>query len=1363
MAEFQAGEVVVPVVPDASGIINSLRRQLVPAAAKVGREMQQSIAAQMKRIDIPVSADTTRARAAVQELSREAQRASGQQVRIGAQADTGAAQAAMAALDGTVSRLDGRRAGVRVDADTAGAQAGMAATDASVSRVDGRTAHVRVDADVAGALAGIAAVSAALAALPAAAAVGLGAAGLAGAAVTAGVGIAALSAVAIPSLSRINEALKAQETAANSAARGLSNAAGATRNLVIEQAQAQIAQLQAANAADQLRQAQDRVKDAVAGVSQAKDRLKSAVQAAAQAQVSAAQRATSAERSLADAQRQALRAQEDLNRARAEAIKHLQDVARTLRGNALDQRQAALDLKEAEADLAKARRSGNADEIERASIAYERTQLRVEELKAEQERLNEEQAKGVEGNDRVVSAKEQVEAANRRVIDAERDLAKAYEEAGKAGEEAAKRVADARKAVRDAEDRVDDAKAALERVKRDQKIAKLQEKIRAEQAKQAAKQAARASATQATAAQKTADLSPAEQAAAQSIKAFKESYERFQKDLGTSVLPVITGGLKVIESLFKPLTPLIKGTADSLVGLEDSARKALGGPFWKDFFDQLSKQAPGVVEGLGKSFGNIIEGIAGIIRAFLPFSGTVVGGIEKATSAFATWGKNLQSNPGFQKFISFAQANIPKVVELFKNIGSAIGSIISALAPFGSAALSGLSALVGWIGKLSPSAIQAIALAIGGIVLGVKAWAIAQRVLNVVLSKNPIGLIITAIGLLVAGLTYAYQNSETFRSIVDAAFKAIGVAAQWLWTNVLQPVFNGLVWLWQNVIAPAVTWLWQNVLKPAWDGIAAAIEWAWTNVIQPAVAALVLYWQTILGPVITWLYENVVKPAWDAISTAIQWAWQNIVKPAVAALVLYWQKVLGPVITWLWNNIVKPAWDGISAAVKFAWNNIIKPAVAALVLYWQTILGPAITWLWEKVIKPAWNGISEAIKFAWEKIIQPAVKSFWTFISETLPEGFKKGVGMIEKFWNGLKDVAKKPVNFVIETVYNQGIVKLWNTVADALGLKDLKLSPLPALARGGILPGTSSYRQGDDQLVAMRRGEGVYVSEAMRDPYERARLHAVNRAAISGKSLAPFQGFQGLAGGGIVGDLLASGVKFAAEKLMNPILDQASKAMGGSPWGNMLLAWPKKMVGDVIKFLEAKEAAAGGPGAQKALAFAREQIGKPYKFGATGPGSFDCSGLTMRAWQAGGRSDIPRTSQQQMGWVKQIGKPVPGALGFPHPGHVWLYVSPDTIIEAPQTGLNVRQVAARAAQVIGVPPTEYDSGGYLPTGHSLVYNGTGSPEPVLTDQQWQAMQGATQGGDGSMVRIDEFHATPEQSPQAIARELYWLSKSRPR
>lgn len=56
------------------------------------------------------------------------------------------------------------------------------------------------------------------------------------------------------------------------------------------------------------------------------------------------------------------------------------------------------------------------------------------------------------------------------------------------------------------------------------------------------------------------------------------------------------------------------------------------------------------------------------------------------------------------------------------------------------------------------------------------AWTAVQWLLNVALTANPIGLIVLAIAALVAGIIYAYKNSETFRTIVDAAFKGIKVA-----------------------------------------------------------------------------------------------------------------------------------------------------------------------------------------------------------------------------------------------------------------------------------------------------------------------------------------------------------------------------------------------------------------------------------------------------------------------------------------------------------------------------------------------------------------------------------------------------------
>lgn len=79
---------------------------------------------------------------------------------------------------------------------------------------------------------------------------------------------------------------------------------------------------------------------------------------------------------------------------------------------------------------------------------------------------------------------------------------------------------------------------------------------------------------------------------------------------------------------------------------------------------------------------------------------------------------------------------------------------------------------------------------VGGIVAGfmaykatiavIQAVTAAQAALNVVMALNPIGLVIAAIAALAAGLVIAYKKSETFRNIVDGAFRAVGSAVEWL-------------------------------------------------------------------------------------------------------------------------------------------------------------------------------------------------------------------------------------------------------------------------------------------------------------------------------------------------------------------------------------------------------------------------------------------------------------------------------------------------------------------------------------------------------------------------------------------------------
>ncbi|TDC51884.1 NlpC/P60 family protein [Jiangella ureilytica] len=104
------------------------------------------------------------------------------------------------------------------------------------------------------------------------------------------------------------------------------------------------------------------------------------------------------------------------------------------------------------------------------------------------------------------------------------------------------------------------------------------------------------------------------------------------------------------------------------------------------------------------------------------------------------------------------------------------------------------------------------------------------------------------------------------------------------------------------------------------------------------------------------------------------------------------------------------------------------------------------------------------------------------------------------------------------------------------------------------------------------------------------------------------------------------------------------------------------------------------GDGAQAAVDYAFAQLGKPYEWGADGPGSFDCSGLTMRAWQAGGVS-LPHWSVAQAQRVDRVSYSSlrPGDLIFWSDNgqasgvyHVGLYIGGGQMIHAPRPGKDV-------------------------------------------------------------------------------------------
>jgi cell wall-associated NlpC family hydrolase len=125
------------------------------------------------------------------------------------------------------------------------------------------------------------------------------------------------------------------------------------------------------------------------------------------------------------------------------------------------------------------------------------------------------------------------------------------------------------------------------------------------------------------------------------------------------------------------------------------------------------------------------------------------------------------------------------------------------------------------------------------------------------------------------------------------------------------------------------------------------------------------------------------------------------------------------------------------------------------------------------------------------------------------------------------------------------------------------------------------------------------------------------------------------------------------------------------------------------------------------AIAFAEQQLGKPYLWGGTGPDAFDCSGLVMMAYRAAG-IDIPRTSQEQWTWGPQIqaSQAEPGDLVFfpgsdgtvTAPGHVGIVIGGGKMVEAYATGTPLRIASYLNRAPVGFTRPWAHSGVILPS-----------------------------------------------------------------
>jgi hypothetical protein len=1272
----------------------------------------------VKLSDTGVDAELARLRAKLEQLSRK---------RIGIDIDAATARAQVDEIEAKLTALGARHPNIAVRADTAVARAALAEFRAEIDAVDARDPVVRVKADTSqaeGALFALAIQIGILTAIPAVPvlAAGIGAIGSAALASAAGVGSLAL--VAVPAIKGISTALQAKTAAEKESTTATSsgvNAAVQAQQRALAMAGAQQA-LAAAhrNAAQSIRAAND--------------------------QISQAERAvTTAERSLTDAKKAAKQAEEDLTQARADASKQLRDLNDQLRDGDLAQREATLRVTAAQEDLNAVLADPKATQLQRdeAQLTLDQALQAQKEQKQSYADLQKSAAAqkkaGVDGNDAVKAATDRLANAQRNV----KDQAQAVVDAQK-------RVADAVRNAANAQVAAAESIASAERGVQSARLSGMTTTAKAATKADAYREA-------------LAKLSPTARDLYDAIagpKGLSAAFKTWSTSLQPDVLPLFTRGVDGAKNTLPTLTPLVHAAADAVKTLMDRASVSLKSPFWQGFKDDIANSAEPAIVGLGISFGNLIKGMAGVVDAFLPHMDGISLTMQRITGRFAKWSENLKGSPEFENFLKYVKDNSPKLAEFLGNILGAVADVSKSLAPLSTAMFGVLNPIIdgiSWIATNVPEAVQllwglytvnkVIALAAplwaaamviyAGAVAGAAgetwSWAAAIQATGIV---PLIELIVLAVAALVIGIIEAYKHVGWFKAAVDGAWTGIKVATLFLWNFVLKPAFEGIWWAMKKIGDIAV-WLWQHAIGPAFRFIWEAAKILATILIILVIGPMYLGFK-VLGAVALWLWTHAFRPAFGWIGKASLGLWNNFLKP-----VLGW---IGDKIGWLWTNVVKPQFT----AMKLIFH----------------ALGDAGSWLWKHALKPVFGWIADGAEVLWKYGVKPWFDLLKKGVS-LVADAFESAKDNIKTQWDALKSIAKTPIKFIIDHVYNNGIVPLWNRVAGITGAHKLKKMGLEGFATGGVLSGYSPGR--DDRVIAVGGGEAV-----MRPEWTRAvgadRINSWNAAArsggVSGVQRAIGDGMPAFSLGGVVDDIwgglkkaggtIADGVSGAADFITNPdkVFNSASKwiqsvmhQFATSKWGQMATDIPVGMLKSLKNSIfGGSDGTPTGPatgGVGRALLWARTQAGKPYQWGGAGNPSFDCSGFMGSIQKViEGLNPLGRVwstasfqgSNAPAGWVKNLNSPFRIGVtnaGVGHTAGTLAGVNVESrggrgvIVGSGARGWNDPLFPAHYGFAPAMGAKLYDDGGYLQPGMNLIANGTGKPEPVFTAGQWDDIRTA--------------------------------------
>lgn len=466
---------------------------------------------------------------------------------------------------------------------------------------------------------------------------------------------------------------------------------------------------------------------------------------------------------------------------------------------------------------------------------------------------------------------------------------------------------------------------------------------------------------------------------------------------------------------------IIKTTAPRLLGAMVEPFTKAQNPIYKAVSNWVSDpRTLKEFQNAGKNIANTFNSAISSITKFM----SSMQGINKIIGAVI---KNLGSGV----WIGF-KLTIEIIAEAFSLIGKAVNAIVN---PLGKATkgIKGIGALatplkavgvaMGVVGAMATThaiAIGAYKTALLAAAGASKVFAAAQAALDAVMSLNPIGIAVVAIGALVAVFVLAYKHIKPFRDIVNKTGEAI------------KKLFTGK-YDWEKAFGKGL-----SKLGKSFQNFAKKIPQFFKGVGKAIIKTIVIGLALPVGIGIT-LMKPLIKPLQNSTKSLIktvQKQWQSFSK---------WLGKLFDPVAKLWNRV----WNGWAHIFSTVWKSLKKTASSGMKAI-ERLISPAVKAI-EKVWVTSWNAIASFFSGIWHTITSlggngmrmlhstiagplNTISSIWHSVWNSI-SSFFKGI------WNGIKQAAQDGMNGVINVINAGigGINKVWSFfTGHGTGVKEL-------------------------------------------------------------------------------------------------------------------------------------------------------------------------------------------------------------------------------------------------------------------------------------------------------------------------------------